>query len=135
MTPSQHRDRMGRTELHDAAAAGDVATVRSLVAQGADVDTADKAGWTALHFAAQAQAAAVAAELLTAGATADSTDEHGNTPLWRAVFCYRGDPATLNRLAAAGADPDRVNAHGVSPRALAARIANTDVAQHLPPGH
>ncbi|GAB1641412.1 ankyrin repeat domain-containing protein [Krasilnikovia sp. MM14-A1259] len=114
MTPSQHQNRMGRTELHDAAAIGDVATVRSLVAEAVGVDAADLAGWTALHFAAQAQAAAVADELLTAGAAADSTDEHGNTPLWRAVFCYRGDPTTLNRLVAAGADPDRVNAHGVS---------------------
>ncbi|MFE4623553.1 hypothetical protein [Streptomyces mirabilis] len=51
--------------------------------------------------------------------------------MWRAVFNYRGDPAVLDVLREAGADPDRANAHGVSPRQLAGRIANYDVARHV----
>jgi hypothetical protein len=34
---------------------------------------------------------------------------------------------------AAGADPDLANTAGVSPRQLAERIANYDVAQFIPP--
>jgi hypothetical protein len=48
------------------------------------------------------------------------------------VFNYRGDPATLRVLLAAGADPERQNAKGVSPRGLADLIGNYDVAVHVP---
>ncbi|SCF44668.1 Ankyrin repeat-containing protein [Micromonospora purpureochromogenes] len=97
------------------------------------MNASDANGWTALHFAAQAQSTPVAAEMLAAGAIVDSLDEHGSTPLWRAVFSHRTEPATLRTLLAAGADPDRGNVHGVSPRALAGRIANTDATNHMPP--
>ncbi|NYF55778.1 ankyrin repeat domain-containing protein [Micromonospora purpureochromogenes] len=106
--------------------------VRALIEHGVEVNASDANGWTPLHFAAQAQSAPVAAELLAAGATV-SLDEHGNTPLWRAVFNHRTEPAALRTLLAAGADPDRDNVHGVSPRALAERIANTDATNHMPP--
>src|SRR5262245_23807643 len=123
---------MGRTPLHDAAAAGELSDVRRMLDDGLNVNATDHAGWTPLHFAAQAQAYHVVAQLLAAGASVDSVDEHGNTPLWRATFSYGGDPATLRALLAAGADPDRANAHNLSPRALANRIATTDVARHMP---
>ncbi|MFF3150799.1 hypothetical protein ACFVRU_56215 [Streptomyces sp. NPDC057927] len=84
-----------------------------------------------MHFAAQAQKADISIELLAGHAVVDAVDVQGNTPLWRAVFNYRGDPAVLDVLREAGADPDRANAHGVSPRQLAGRIANYDVARHV----
>ncbi|MEU6851387.1 ankyrin repeat domain-containing protein [Actinacidiphila alni] len=124
-------NRMGRVAMHDAAAIGDLAGVRAALSAGADPNVADTAGWTALHFAAQAQSAVVTAELLAGGAVVDSVDRQGNTPLWRAVFNYRGDPGVLLVLREGGADPDLVNAHGVSPRQLAGRIANYDVAAHV----
>jgi len=123
---------MGRTPLHDAAALGDLTEVCRMLDDGLNVNATDHAGWTPLHFAAQAQAPDVVAHLLAAGACTDSADEHGNTPLWRATFSYNGDPETLRVLLAAGADPDRTNAHDLSPRALANRIARTDVARHMP---
>jgi ankyrin repeat protein len=126
------RDRMGRTAVHYAAVDGDVDGLRGLVASGADPDAADSAGWTPLHFAAQAQSAQAAAALLAAGAAVDRPDRHGNTALWTAVFNFRGEGATLRVLLEAGADPERENAHGVSPRGLAGKIANYDVAVHLP---
>ncbi|WP_406390098.1 ankyrin repeat domain-containing protein [Streptomyces sp. NBC_00882] len=124
-------DRLGRSALHYAAASGDLAAVRAAVDAGADVHAGDSAGWTPLHFAAQSQSADIAIELLTGHSLVDAVDVQGNTPLWRAVFNYRGDPAVLEVLREAGADPDRVNAHGVSPRQLAERIANYDVARHV----
>ena len=124
-------DRLGRSALHYAAASGDLAAVRAAVDAGADLWAGDLAGWTPLHFAAQAQSAEVASELLAGHAVVDAVDVQGNTPLGRAVFNYRGDPAVLIVLRKAGADPDRANAHGISPQQLAGRIANYDVARHV----
>ncbi|MFJ9541814.1 ankyrin repeat domain-containing protein [Streptomyces sp. NPDC101225] len=128
------RDRLDRTAVHYAAAGGDVDGLRALLAEGADPGAVDAEGWTPLHFAAQAQASSVVEVLLAAGAAVDVVDRHGNTSLWRAVFCSRGEGGTIRLLLEAGADPDRDNAHGLSPRVLAGRIANYDVAAHFPGG-
>lgn len=69
---------------------------------------------------------------MAASAAVDAADSDGNTPLWTAVFCSQGEGATIRVLLDSGADPDQGNGHGVSPRVLAARIANYDVAAHLP---
>lgn len=128
------RDRLRRTAVHFAAGAGDVDGLRALLAEGATPGAADAEGWTPLHFAAQAQVPVAVEILLAAGAAVDVVDRHGNTPLWRAVFCFRGEGGTIQLLLEAGADPDRDNVHGLSPKALAGRIANYDVAVHLPTG-
>ncbi|MEU9348965.1 ankyrin repeat domain-containing protein [Streptomyces sp. NPDC048278] len=88
-------------------------------------------GWTLLHFAADEQDAVAVGSLLDAGERVDAPDEQGNTPLWQAVFTYRGDGAVLSALVGAGADPDRDNVHGVSPRRLADWRVGSDVAVHL----
>ncbi|MEV6529474.1 ankyrin repeat domain-containing protein [Streptomyces sp. NPDC051639] len=76
------------------------------------------------------QDAAAVGSLLAAGAGVDVPDEQGNTPLWQAVFTYRGDGEVLSLLVGAGADPDMHNLHGVSPRRLAGRRIGSDVAVH-----
>jgi ankyrin repeat protein len=63
----------------------------------------------------------------------DAQDTWGNTPLWRAVFESRGRGDTIQALLAAGAKPDLPNQSGVTPRQLAERIGNFDVAQFMPP--
>jgi ankyrin repeat protein len=122
-------DEFGRSELHYAAAEGDVDKAQTALAAGADVNLADKGGWTPLHAAAQSQSAPVVGLLVKRGADVHAMDRHGNTPLWRAVFAYRNDPATIEALRAAGADPFKKNAHGISPLSLARTIANYDVAK------
>jgi ankyrin repeat protein len=62
----------------------------------------------------------------------DAQDTWGNTPLWRAVFESRGRGDTIQALLAAGAKPDLPNQSGVTPRQLAERIGNFDVAQFMP---
>ena len=80
-----------------------------------------------MHFAAQQSQTEAARALLQAGADVDPRDKHGNTPLGRAIFNSRGDVGTVAVLLNAGADPDVVNGSGVSPRALAERMAAADV--------
>ncbi|MFJ9870152.1 ankyrin repeat domain-containing protein [Streptomyces sp. NPDC101165] len=92
-------------------------------------------GWTPLHFAADEQDAVAAGSPLAAGAWVDAPDAQGNTPLWQAVFTYRGDGAVLSLLVNAGADPDRGNLHGVSPRRLADWRVGSDVVVHLGERH
>lgn len=90
---------------------------------------ADHSGWTPLHFAAAADRASAAQLLLDAGAAVDAVDSDGNTPLFRAVFAYAGDDATIRALRVAGADPRSGNRHGQSPVGLARLIATPDVAR------
>lgn len=122
-------DPYGRNELHEAAIARDVARCSRLLAEGASPNVADNNGWTPLHFAAQSQTADLVDALIAAGATIDAPDKHGNTPLHTAIFSSRGDGRVIQRLRAAGADPNHMNLHGVSPLSLARSIANFDVAQ------
>jgi ankyrin repeat protein len=126
-------DRAGRCELHNRALEGDLAGVLNRIAAGDSPCAADAQSWTPLHFAAQEQRAEVTETLLRAGAEVDARDAYGNTPLRRAVFTSRGQGQVIGHLLAAGADPDLANTAGVSPRQLAERIANYDVAQFIPP--
>lgn len=116
-----------RPELLDAVIDGEEKRIAFLLASGADPNVADTAGWTALHFAAQRQDVEQIQMLLQAGAHVDPADDNGNTPLFRAVFSFRGNPGALQALKAAGADVDRLNKHGASPRSLAESIANYNV--------
>ncbi|MGW7276212.1 ankyrin repeat domain-containing protein [Streptomyces sp. NPDC054864] len=129
-----NRGQLGSLTVRYAAAEGDADGLRVLLAGGAAAEATDDAGWTPLHLAAQAQAPSAIEVLLTAGAAVDAVDRHGNTPLWWAAFYSQGEGATIRLLLEAGADPDRDNDHGMSPRALARCIVNFDVAAHFPAG-
>jgi ankyrin repeat protein len=122
-------DRCGRTDLHCAAADGDAAKVRALLATGLNPGAPDDNGWTPLHFAVQTWSLEICVARLDAGAPVDSEDIHGNTPLNRAVFESRGRGEIIQLLRARGADPLLENSHGVSPLGLAHTIANFDVRQ------
>jgi uncharacterized protein len=127
--PTSGADASVRTELHNAAIAGDAALCRQLLAEGARLDAVDANGWAPLHFAAQPRGLEVVDALIVAGATVDIIDSHGNSPLWRAVFSSQGDGRVIERLRAGGADPYLANSSGVSPLGLARKIGNYDVAQ------
>lgn len=120
-------DRAGRSALHYAALENRTEELQRLLDAGADIDAADRAGFTALHFAAQQNALEALELLLRAGAEIDPEDAYGNTPLSRATFNDPGDGRAIALLRAAGADPWHVNRSGVSPVALARKIANKDV--------
>jgi len=71
----------GRVPLVDAAERGDLAAVRTLLTQKADVAAAREDGLTALHAAVNADRLDVADALLNAGASASAKDRYGITPL------------------------------------------------------
>ena len=106
--------------LIDAARNGDVEAVRSLLAEGADVNTAQGDGMTGLHWAAEGGHAAVADLLLAAGAGVEArTRVGGYTPLHLASRSGHGSIA--NALLDAGADPGvTTTGSGVTPLHLAA---------------
>ena len=93
------------------------------------MNVADRRGYTPLHFAAGENHVEAAIALLDAGASVDARDAYGNTALWTATFNSRGRGELIRLLLARGADPDSANAAGATPRELASRIANYDVAK------
>jgi len=101
-----------------AAAAGQLDAVRSLLAEGAPVDAKDESGWTALHFAAANGWTDVAALLLDRGADPNARALLDMTPLhWAAM---RGRAETAGLLTRRGARADVRNAYGMTPLHLAA---------------
>lgn len=115
--------------LLDAVKAGDVAAVRSLLAKGADVTTAETDGTTALHWAAENDNDVLVAMLLAAGAKAQAVTRHGIAPLHRAAT--NGSASIVNRLLAAGADPNSATPIGESPLMMAARTGTPAVLEAL----
>ncbi len=88
----------------DAAMQGDAATVRALLAQGADVNEAQGDGMTALHWAARNRDADLARTLLEAGADVGAGTRIGHyTPLHLASEAGSGE--VVDVLLGAGADP------------------------------
>lgn len=68
--------------LHQAAAAGDIEQVKSLLAKGADVNAKDKPmRGTALHYAAKNSHPEVAKLLISQGAHVNAVDRRAETPL------------------------------------------------------
>lgn len=112
--------------LRSAAEDGDVASVRVVLALGANPDLADRIGMTPLHCAAAGGNVEVVRALLEAGANLDariydpeilfdgSTQVYdGFTPLHCAA--ERGHVAVISLLVKSGADVNARNAHGYTP--------------------
>jgi ankyrin repeat protein len=112
------------TRLADAAQAGDVATVRTLLADGADVNAFGYDGTPALHWAVRSADAALVELLLDAGADPDLPSRTKLTPLH--IAAENGDVALLARLIEAGGDPNAVDYAGEPVLHTAARDSGVD---------
>ena len=103
----------------EAAARGDLESVRTLLRDGADVNAAQGDGMTALHWAALHGDAEMVSVLVYAGANAASTTRLGAyTPLHLASRDGRADAVTL--LLEAGSDANATTTTGATPLHLAA---------------
>jgi uncharacterized protein len=88
----------------DAVKSQNLARVRALLKQRADVNATQPDGTTALHWAAQWNDLETADLLLKAGARVNAGNDYGATPLWLAAM--NGSIPFIERLLAAGADPN-----------------------------
>jgi hypothetical protein len=97
------------SDFHDAVAAGDLTTVRVLLAEGADVGSANEYGIPALHTAARNGHVDVMQALVDAGADLEATTRDGRTAFAFATDLCK-DPAPTRWLLERGAtvaDPER----------------------------
>ena len=113
----------------DAAKESDTAAVRSLLRQGADVDSAEPDGTTALHWAASRNDAEMVDLLVESGANVRATNRYGVTPLLLA--CNTGGVTVVERLLEGGADPNSALPEGETALMTAARAGKVDVVNLL----
>lgn len=117
------------TPLHLAAVGGDVATVRLLLAKGADIDARADRGGTALYFACTYGHVEVANLLLSRKAKIDTPLNDGWTALHSAVFKYHKDIVQLLLRSGAAVNPKTKG--GRTPLDVAIEQGYTDIAETL----
>jgi ankyrin repeat protein len=117
------------SEIARAAAAGDVAQVRALIARKVDVNAADADGTSALAWIVRRQDAATAGALLKAGAEADRPTRLGVRPLHLAI--ENADLNTVRLLLEAGADANSRDGAGETCLMMAVRSGREEVVQAL----
>src|SRR5262245_27433929 len=93
--------------LVDAAKRRDIATMKALVAQRADVNAAGPDGATALHWAAHWDEVEGATLLLRAHANPSVKNDLGVTPL--TLACANGSSRVVDLLLTAGANPNQTS--------------------------
>jgi uncharacterized protein len=116
--------------LPDAAAKGDKAAVRTLLAQKIDVNSAQPDGTTALHWAAHKNDLELVNLLLKAGADAKAMNRYNVTPLAEAV--QFGSAPMIEALLKAGADPNTLTTdEGETVLMSASRTGNVEAVKAL----
>lgn len=121
--------RVGTTALVDAVDRGDVAAVRRLVADGADVDETAADSSTALHRAVHADDLAIVEILVDAGAQVSTPTRYNVTPL--ALAAQNGNAEIVRILLDAGADPDETSLTGQTALMTAALNGRPDAVRVL----
>lgn len=118
--------------IHLAAARGDTATVRELLAGGVSVNSRDTSylqeGWTPLHHAACSGRPSVVRCLLAEGADVNARSKAGDTPLHKAA--WRGHVSIAELLLTHGANANATNnrepwpATGLTPLDIATKFSD-----------
>jgi ankyrin repeat protein len=108
--------------LADAAASGDLATVRQLLKSRPDANEPSRDGTPALHWVVRMQDADTAQQLLNAGARPDLANRYGVRPLHLAIG--NDDLPMVQLLLKAGADANSVDAAGDSCLVMAVHTGN-----------
>ena len=115
--------------LVSAAAQQDWQQVRTLLAEGADVNERRADGVTALLWAAHWDHLETVETLLAAGANPNAATDRGVTPLMRAS--ENAGVAVAEALLAAGADPDAAQTSGLTALMIAADTGDRDMVRAL----
>ncbi len=106
------RDAAGRSALHEAAQAGHVDVLTTLLSAHADVQARDAEGRTPLLDAACGAHLPVVEALIAAGADVAAVDQSGLGALQLACLADTPSPALARRLLELGADSQLQDAHG-----------------------
>ena len=115
--------------LIEAVKAGDLESVRTLIADGADIDARQGDGATALQWAAHRNDPDLADLLIDAGAAVDAANALGATALWLAAM--NGSAPVVGRLLEAGAAANVALTMGETPLMTAARSGSLEVVELL----
>lgn len=115
--------------LIDAVTAGDVAAVRALLDEGADVETATPDGATALLWAVHADQPEVVTVLLEAGASVAVANRFSVGPA--SLAAENGNAAILTALLDAGVDPNQTMPGGETLLMTAARTGDAPTVRAL----
>ena len=114
----------------EAAQAGDLAEVRRLLKDGADVNAAMGDGTTALHHAAMRGDAEMVQVLVYAGANVRATTRLGGYTALH-LASQRGHDAVIGALVKAGADPNQATQTGATSLMLAAASGHVPAVKQL----
>ncbi len=116
--------------LHEAVVRGDAAAARSMLDQGADIESKDPgSGASPLHYAVMKGRMEIVDLLLARGADVNSRTRNGTTPLHTAALYSRREVAA--RLIEKRADLNAVSASGATPLALANAAKNRPIEELL----
>jgi ankyrin repeat protein len=115
--------------LSEAAKRQDVASVRALLRQRADVNGALPDGTTALHWAVETEDLEMVGLLIRAGAKVTVQNRYGVTPL--ALATSHGHAAIVRLLLESGADPNAVDAGGETVLMSASRSGSIETVTAL----
>ena len=116
--------------IADAAKAGDLDAVKTMLKNGGDVNAAHGDGMTALHWAASRGDAAMTQMLLSAGANIRATSRLGGITALH-LASQGGHANVVAALIAAGAESNLATTTGATAVMLAARAGSTDTVTRL----
>lgn len=118
------RHKLGFTDIHHAAYAGDLRKLKALLQAGGDPNARSKFGYAPLHSAAEGDQAESCRILLAAGALLDDAENAMSaSALHHAAMCGSAD--ACEALLAAGASLDMPDKSGETPLGLAWRTHET----------
>lgn len=115
--------------LQEAAASGNLPTVRLLLESGADPNHRDRDGWSAIHWAAEEGHLEIVHLLLEVGANPNAVSSYGTSPLHCAA--NGGHVSIVSLLLLRQADPLKSTCHGWTALHHAAFMGNSHVVQGL----
>ncbi|MDU8942346.1 ankyrin repeat domain-containing protein [Ovoidimarina sediminis] len=120
----------GYEGLHAAAAAGDAAAIRQLVAEGAELEARDRRGRTAVHVAAFASEAEALRALAEAGADMNALEGQAYDAV--TITAVADDPEIMSLAIALGNDPGLVTSpYDGTALIAAAHLGHAEVVRRL----